>query len=111
MKFSGKVGFWLKDVEVKPGVYKPKIVEKTYTGDILKSLRRFQQDENQQNENLKVTNRISIISDLYMKSNWGSVKYVSWNGVKWSVNSIDTSLYPRVILDLGGVYNGKETPT
>lgn len=109
MKFSGKVGFWLSDVETKPGVYKPAILEKNYVGDILKNVRRFQVVENQQNDNLKVTNRISIISDLYMRQNWHSIKYVSWNGVNWAVTSVDITSYPRVILDLGGVYNGETT--
>lgn len=111
MKFSGKVGFWTKDIEVNPGVYKSGIIEKSYTGDVLRNARRFQQAENQQNENLRVTNRLSIISDLYMQRNWGSVKYVSWNDVNWSVNSVDISQYPRVVLELGGVYNGKTGTT
>lgn len=107
MKFSGKVGFWLNDVEVRPGIYKPGIVEKSYTGDIIKNSRRFQSVENQQNDNLVVNNRLSIISDLYMQKNWSSIKYVTWNNVRWAVNSIDISNYPRIILELGGVYNGK----
>lgn len=107
MKFSGKVGFWSKDVEVKPGVYKAGIVEKNYTGDVIRNIRRFQSAENQQNDDLKINNRLSIISDLYMQQNWGSIKYVSWNGVNWAVSSIDVGSYPRVIIDLGGVYNGK----
>lgn len=111
MKFSGKIGFWEKDVETKPGVFKGKIIEKSYTGDVLSNFRRFQQAENQQNENLRLTNRLSIISDLYMQKNWSSIKYVHWNGVNWSVSSIDISSYPRVILELGGVYNGKARTT
>lgn len=111
MKFSGKVGFWFNDIETKPGVFKPEIIEKSYTGDVLKNLRRFQSVENQQNENLRISNRLSIISDLYMKKNWGSVKYVNWNGINWSVVSVDISSYPRIILELGGVYNGKTSIT
>lgn len=111
MKFSGKIGFWEKDVETKPGVYKPKIIEKSYVGDVLANSRRFQTAENQQNENLRITNRLSIISDLYMQKNWSSIKYVSWNGVNWSVSSIDVSAYPRVIIELGVVYNGKTSTT
>ena len=107
MKFSGKVGFWFGDVETKPGVYRSSVNEKSYTGDVLKNTRRFQPGENQQNENLRITNRLSIISDLYMQQNWPSIKYVIWNGIKWSVNSVDISSYPRAILELGGVYNGK----
>lgn len=111
MKFSGKIGFWVKDIETKPGVYKPGIVEKSYTGDVKQNIRRFQAAENQQNENLKVNNRLSIISDLYMQKNWGSIKYVYWNGVNWSVTSVDIGSYPRIILELGGVYNGKTSTT
>lgn len=109
MKFSGAVGFWLGDVKIKPGVYEPKIVEKNYTGDIINNSRRFQQVDNQLNENLKLVNRLSIISDLYMQKNWPSVKYVLWNGVRWSVSSVDVNSYPRIILELGGVYNGRTT--
>lgn len=111
MKFSGKIGFWLKDTETKPGVFKPNIVERQYTGNVLRNIRRFQSAENQQNENLRVNNQISIISDLYLQNNWGSIKYVSWNGVNWAVSSVDVSNYPRVIIDLGGVYNGKTGTT
>lgn len=111
MKFSGRVGFWNGDKEIKPGLYKPNIIEKPYTGDILMDSRRFQPVENQQNDNLKLTNRLSIISDLYMQNNWSSIKYVLWNNVKWSVTSIDITTYPRVILELGGVYNGTSSIT
>ena len=109
MKFSGKIGFWIKDVEIKPGVFKPQIIEKNYTGDVLRNIRRFQSVENQQNENLAVNNKLSIISDLYLQQNWGSINYVSWNGVNWQVSSVDIGSFPRIVLELGGVYNGKTT--
>ncbi len=105
MKFSGKIGFWSEDVETKPGVFKPDILERSYRGDVLRDIRRFQNAENQQNDNLSLNNRISIISDLYMQNNWSSIKYVLWRGVKWKANSIDIGSYPRVIIELGGVYN------
>lgn len=107
MKFSGRIGFWFEDVETKPGIFKPKIVEKKYVGDVLRNIRRFQSAENQQNENLVVNNKLSIISDLYLQQNWASIKYVFWNGVNWRVSSVDVGSFPRVVLELGGVYNGK----
>lgn len=110
MKFSGKIGFWTEDVEMKPGVFKPQIIEKNYTGDVLRNVRRFQSAENQQNENLAVNNKLSIISDLYLQQNWGSIKYVSWNGANWRVSSVDIGSFPRIVLVLGGVYNG-QTPS
>lgn len=106
MKFSGIVGFWFGDKEVKPGVYRPKIEEKTYVGDILSNRRRFQQAENTTNDDLIVTSQISILSDLYLQKNWPSIKYVVWNGTAWKVTNVDVS-YPRLTLDLGGVYNGQ----
>lgn len=109
MKFSGKVGFWIKDVEVKPSVFRSQIVEKKYTGDFLRNSRRFQPAENQQNDNLRVSGKISILANIYMQQNWPSIKYVEWNGIKWEVSSVDMESFPRVILELGGVYNGKKT--
>ncbi len=106
MKFSGKIGFWFDDVETKPGVFKSQIVEKSYTGDILRNVRRFQDAQNQVNDNLVLNNRLSIISDLYMQENWSSIKYVFWNNKKWTVKSIDIGSYPRIIIELGGIYNG-----
>lgn len=106
MKFHGKVGFWIGSVEVTPGVFKSDILEKDYYGDVLDNKRRFQEVSDQQNDDLNISNRISILSDLYMQQHWPSIKYVIWNGVSWKVTDVDIS-YPRIILTIGGVYNGK----
>lgn len=111
MKFSGKIGFWMGDVETKPGVYKPSIIEKNYTGDVLRNVRKFQPVQNQQNENLVTVNKISVISNLFLQTNWPSIRYIIWNGIKWSVTSVDISQYPRAIMEIGGVYNGENTPS
>lgn len=104
MKFSGKVGFWIKDIEKSPGMWEPEITERQYTGTVLENIRRFQ-NESKQNGDLALDNQISILSDLYARDNWMSIKYVEWNGVRWKVSSVHLS-YPRIILQLGGVYNG-----
>lgn len=111
IKFSGKIGFWKEDTEVSPGVFKPNIIEKEYVGDILRNSRRFDFVDNQQNKNINITNRISIVTDLYLQQNWYSIKYVLWKNVKWEVNSVDITNYPRAILELGGVYNGDDSFT
>lgn len=108
MKFHGFVGFWNGDREVKPGIWKPDIVERPYYGDVLRNNRRFQSTE-QQNDNLTINNQISILADLYAKENFHSIRYVVWNGVAWKVDSVDIS-YPRLTLEIGEVYNG-ERPT
>lgn len=105
MKFAGVVGFWLKDVEVKPGIYKSQIVERSYFGEVRKNNRRWQQSD-QQNDVLKVNNTISILSDLFAQQNLSSIKYVVWNGAKLKVDSV-TIDYPRIDLEIGGAYNGE----
>lgn len=107
MKFAGKVGFWINEVEVKPGVWKSSIIERDYFGDVSLSYRRFQPSENQ-NDNFSTNSRISILSDLYAQQNWTSIRYVVWNGTKLKVTSVEIS-YPRIVLEVGGVYNGEGT--
>ena len=104
MKFCGIVGFWVTDVETSPGVFKPQIVEKKYVGDIRNRIKRWQEND-QQNDYLKINNTISILSDLFARQNYASIKYVILNGKKLKVNSV-TLDYPRLTLEIGGDYNG-----
>lgn len=105
MKFVGEIGFMTDEEEVTPGRWKPKIEERHYVGDVLRNYRKNEVVSNQQNDNININNQFSIVSDIYLKDNWPMIKYVLWNGVKWKVSNIDLNNYPRVLLDLGGVYN------
>lgn len=112
MKFSGSIGFIHEDnyVEIKPGVFKPEIVEKIYNGDVNWDNRHFA-NSGDQNEDIKLNSQISIISDLYFQRNLSSIRYIIWNGIKWRVTNVTVG-YPRCVLTVGGVYNGsgaKET--
>lgn len=104
MKFYGKIGFWEEDHQVRPGVYKPQIVEREYYGDVKRN-RRTWDGVDTQNDNLNVNNSIHIVHDLYLQSHLDSIKYVEWMGTKWDVKSL-TIDYPSVELELGGVYHG-----
>lgn len=106
MKFSGKIGFWNGHEQVKLDVYVPVIEERLYYGDVLSDTRRNQTSNEKVNDDLVLGSRISIISDIYMQQHWPSVKYVIWNDVAWKVTSVDVG-FPRITLNLGGVYNGK----
>ena len=108
MRFCGKVGFWITDVETSPGVFKPKIVEKQYVGYMNKNIRRWQEND-QQNDYLKINNTISILSDLFARQNYASIKYVIINDKKLKVTSV-TLDYPRLTLEIGGDYNGTNSP-
>lgn len=104
MKFAGKIGFYEGTKETKKNVHTPSILERPYVGDVLTSNRRFQPGEGQ-NDDITTNNRISILSDLYFQQNWTSIRYVLWNGEKLKVSNVEIG-YPRVILTLGGVWNG-----
>ena len=105
MKFSGEIGFWEGDIETSPSVWEPSIVERHYTGDILRNNRRFQSGDNQKNDNLVISNQVSILADLYALKAIQSIRYVKWMGVCWKVNSVEIN-HPRLTLELGDVYNG-----
>lgn len=106
MKTSATVGFQVGEEEYCLGVWKPIFKELPYIVEVLKDTRRYQMTD-KQNADLTINNRLSILSDLFMQQNWQSIRYVVWNGVKWAVTSVDVS-YPRLLLDLGGVYNENE---
>lgn len=109
MKFYGAIGFWFDSFEVKPGVYKPAMVEAPYTGDVGWDNRHYQSTENQ-NGDIRLNNQISILGDLYAHENLSSIRYIRWKGAKWAVTNVEVS-YPRLTLTIGGVYNGPGAET
>lgn len=108
MKFAGKVGFWMENQEVKPGIYDNVMIERSYVGDVSRAYHKWEEKTDSTNDDLRLNNQISILADLYAQQNWGSIKYVLWNGVRWKVNTIGVS-FPRITLEIGGTWYG-ETP-
>lgn len=102
-KFYGKIGF-IETQETSPGVWTETVVERNYYGDLLRNTRRWDSSE-YLNDNLSISNQISIVADPYAYENFHSIKYAEFMNAKWKVSSVDVQ-YPRLILDLGGVYNG-----
>lgn len=103
-KFYGEIGF-AKQVETSPGVWEETIVARNYYGDLIRNIRRLQSTD-QVNDNIDVSNQLSIIADPYANENFYSMRYVKFMGAKWKVTSVEVQ-YPRLILQLGGVYNGQ----
>ena len=102
-KFYGKIGY-AETVEIVPGVWTEKITEREYFGDIIRNSRRLQNSGNL-NDNVTISNEISILSDPYAINNFHSMRYVEFMGAKWKVSDIEVQ-YPRLLLTLGGLYNG-----
>lgn len=103
-KFYGVIGYG-KKVNTKPGVWEERITEKSYYGDLIKNSRKLQ-NSGQVNDNVNVSNEISIISDPFANENFHSMRYVEFMGAKWKITNVDVQ-YPRLILTIGGVYNAQ----
>ena len=103
-KFFGVVGYATM-VETRPGVYEEQITERSYYGDVVRNVRNLQ-NANQLNDNINISNEISIVADPFANENFHSMRYAQFMGAKWKINSVEVK-YPRLILQLGGVYNGK----
>ena len=101
-KFYGKIGFDIQ-TEIRPGVWEGEI-EKYYRGDVLHTIKRAN-DANEVNDNINIENKISIVADMFAVNNFSDIKYVEYLGTKWKVTSVEVK-YPRLELNLGGVYNG-----
>lgn len=101
-KYYGTVGY-AEQVETAPDVCQEQITEKNYQGEALRLTRRWQGTEHL-NDSLVVNNRISIVADPYAYKNFHLIRYCTWMGVKWKVTNVEVA-YPRLLLDLGGVYN------
>lgn len=104
-KYYGAVGF-AKTEEIRPGVNSEKITEIHYRGDVLQNIRKLE-NANQVNDNITVSNRISIVADAYAEQNFHSIRYAEYMGARWKVLTVEVQR-PRLIMTLGGVWNGKQ---
>lgn len=104
-KFLGKIGF-VETVKTTPGVWEPTVTERHYYGELLRSSRR-RDTPNKINDDLTISNEISILADPYALNHFHSMEYAEFSGVCWKVTNVEAQ-YPRLILTLGGVYNGEQ---
>lgn len=103
-KFYGLIGF-ADSVKSSPGVFEDVITERSYRGDLMQNSRRLVSGD-QVNDDINISNELSIVADPYVRHNFHSIRYVVFMGSKWKVTNVRVE-YPRLILTLGGVYNGQ----
>lgn len=103
-RFYGVVGYAEAAVEDPAGVWTEPIVEKTYSGDVIRNTRKLDGSE-KVNADISVGNSISIVADAYAGEHFFAIRYVSWAGTLWTVSDVEVQS-PRLLLRLGGVYNG-----
>lgn len=104
-KWHGVIGYGIP-TEIKPGVWQDVIVERTYSGDVKRLYGKWTETSNSTNDDFSTSNQISIISDPFAEQNFTQMRYIVFMGVKWKIIGADIKR-PRIIVNLGGVYNGK----
>ena len=105
-RFFGKIGYASTGTLVDD-VWTDTITERDYYGDILEATRSLEPSDKVKDD-IRLQNRLSIVADAFALENFSKIKYAIWNGNRWTVTNV-TIERPRLILSLGGVYNG-ETP-
>jgi hypothetical protein len=107
MKFHGAVGY-ATDEETSPGVWQEIITERSYFGDVNRAARRLETPLLTLNQNVALENSISIVADAFALNNFETMRYVTWNGKRWIITSVEIER-PRLVLTIGGLWNG-DTP-
>ena len=102
-KWYGVIGY-ADTVEVEPGIWEEQVTERPYYGELIRNTRRLQTTD-KVNDDLTISNQISIVSDPYAINNFHAMKYAVLWGTKWKITSVEVQ-HPRLILEVGGVYNG-----
>jgi len=101
-KFYGNIGY-SKTIQTEPGIWEETIIEKPYYGDLVKNISKYQSSGNI-NDDINISNSISIVADPYASENFQHMRYVVFMNSKWKINNVEVQ-YPRIILSIGGKYN------
>lgn len=104
-KYYGVVGFVKTEERDIPSVYEESVVRRHYRGDILQNQKRWEHSSEQVNDNLNISNRISIVADSFAMESLHAMKFVEFMGVAWNITGVEIAP-PRIILTIGGVYHG-----
>ena len=107
-KWYGKIGFGIEE-ETEPGYWEIVIEERNYYGDLLSNFRKVQ-NSGSVNDDINIANKISIVADPFANQNFHSIRYADYMGTNWKVTDVEV-LFPRLILTLGGVWNGDASGT
>ena len=108
-KWYGMIGF-SETEETEPGVWESVITEKPYCGDIISNRWKRQPSSSGPNDNINIANSISIVADPYAVNHCASMAYIEFMGAKWKISDIEVQ-HPRLILSIGGIWNGGSEQT
>ncbi len=101
-KYRGTIGF-METVETAPDVWEEFIVTRAYSGDVIKNTRRWENGEHL-NDNLNISNTISVVLDPYAERNFHRIRFITYMGARWKVKNVEVNR-PRLVFQIGDVYN------
>ena len=102
-KYSGKIGFSIP-VETAPGVTNIVMTYRHYRGDVERKVYRASSNPETTNDDINVSNKISILANDFAYMNFKYIKCVEFMGALWNVSDVEV-LHPRLILTIGGIFN------
>lgn len=103
-KWFGKIGY-VQEVQTAPSVWTNEETVREYYGDVIRNTSRWSTNHDSTNDDLTINNQISIVTDPFAYQNFHSMKWIEFMDTKWKITSVEPK-YPRLILTIGGVYNG-----
>lgn len=103
MRVSGVIGYG-EQTKIRPGVVEDVIVEKKFRGDVLRPS-SGPEESGKVNDDLRVNLSISVVAGAYHTAHVHDIRYITWQGKRWKVANVDVA-HPRLIMRLGGLYNG-----
>jgi hypothetical protein len=103
-KWHGKIGY-SETVETVPGKWTDKTTELEYDGDVIRADSAWVASSDNKNDDLTISSQISIVADPFAYQKFHSMKWIEFMGTKWKIKRVEPK-YPRLILTLGGVWNG-----
>ena len=104
-KYYGRIGY-VDTVDNGNGVWEETLIhEGYYYGEVINPSVRYKAGD-KINDDLSVTDKVSILADAYALAHFSKIKFIEYEGELWEVDQISVAR-PRLILTLGGVYNGQ----
>ena len=102
-KFYGIIGYG-ETIETAPGVWTEQIKRIHYFGELIRNTCKLQNSD-KLNDDINISNEISILADPYAYDNFHSMRFIEFMNAKWKISNVEVQ-YPRLILTIGGIYNG-----
>ena len=103
-KWFGKIGY-VTHVPTSPSVWKEQETVREYFGDIKRNTSGWQSNTESTNDNLTIDMQVSIVADPFAYQHFASMRWIELYDAKWKIIKVEPQR-PRLILYIGGVYNG-----